>query len=67
MQERDAPDGDDVEPLSWAAEQLGVSMTTCYRLAQRGELPGTFKVGGQYRISVQRFNREVHSEDGESS
>jgi excisionase family DNA binding protein len=55
---------DDVRPLTWAAEQLGISKNTAYRLAERGELPGVFRVGVQYRVSVPRFFREVHGEDG---
>lgn len=55
----------DVELLPWAAEQLGVSKGTIYRLAQAGKVPGLFKIGAQYRISVVRFNREVHGQDGE--
>ena len=62
MLEKDVSDGDGVKPLSWAAGRLRVSETTCYRLAQRDELPGAFKLGGQWRISVPRFNREVHGD-----
>jgi excisionase family DNA binding protein len=54
----------DVRSIAWAAEQLGVSTSTAYRLAERDELPGAFKVGRQWRISVQRFEREVHGEPG---
>lgn len=50
----------DVELLSWAAEQLGIGVSTAYRLAAIGELPGAFKVGAQWRVSVPRFQREVH-------
>lgn len=32
------------------AKRFGVTQSTVYRLAQRGELPG-FKVGGQWRFS----------------
>ena len=32
------------------AEHSGVNMTTVYRLAQQGKLPG-FKLGGQWRFS----------------
>jgi len=34
------------------AKRFGVTSTTVYRLAQRGELPG-FKVGNQWRFSVE--------------
>jgi excisionase family DNA binding protein len=50
----------DVEHLSWAAKRLDLGMSTTYRIAERGELPGAFKVGGQWRISVPRFLREIH-------
>ena len=53
---------DDVKHLSWVAEQLGIGESTAYRLAAVGQLPGAFKVGGQWRISVPRFLREVHGE-----
>ena len=32
------------------ARHFGVNMTTVYRLAQQGKLPG-FKLGGQWRFS----------------
>ena len=50
----------DVRPISWAAERLAISTTTAYRLAEVGRLPGVFKVGAQWRISVPRFEQEVH-------
>jgi excisionase family DNA binding protein len=52
----------DVALLPWAAEQLGISKATAYRLAAAGRIPGLFRVGGQYRVSVPRFLREVHGE-----
>jgi excisionase family DNA binding protein len=52
----------DVYTLEWAANALQVSVPTAYRLAQRGELPGCFKVGGQWRISGERFRAAVHGE-----
>jgi excisionase family DNA binding protein len=52
----------DVRSLSWAAEQLGIGVSTAYRLAAAGRLPGAFKVGAQWRVSVPRFFREVHGE-----
>ena len=54
----------DVELLPWAAQQLGISKATAYRLAQAGKIPGQFKVGAQWRVSVRRFNLEVHGDDG---
>lgn len=52
----------DVEGIKWAAEQLGISSTTAYRLAEAGELAGAFRVGGQWRISVIAFEREIHKD-----
>ena len=61
----------DVEKIPWAAEQLRVSVATCYRMAQAGRMPGAFKVnadergrGGQWRISVPKFHLEVHGDNG---
>jgi excisionase family DNA binding protein len=51
---------DDVKHLSWAAEQLGIGVSTAYRLAPVGQIPGAFKVGAQWRVSVARFEAEVH-------
>ena len=53
----------DVKHLSWAAEQLGIGSSTAYRLAAAGQLPGAFKVGGQWRVSVPRFFSIVHGPD----
>jgi len=50
----------DVRTLSWAADQLGIGVSTAYRLAPTGAIPGTFKVGGQWRVSVPRFLAVVH-------
>lgn len=52
----------DVELLPWAAEQLGISKATAYRLAKVGKIPGQFRIGSQYRVSVPAFRREVHGE-----
>jgi hypothetical protein len=59
----------DVQHLSWAAEQLDIGESTAYRLAACGKLPGAFKVGAQWRVSVPRFFAEVHGEiaDGDPS
>jgi hypothetical protein len=51
---------DDVQHLSWVAEQLGIGQSTAYHLASSGQLPGAFKVGAQWRVSVPRFLAEVH-------
>ena len=50
----------DVRHLSWAAEQLGIGASTAYRIAAAGDMPGAFKVGGQWRISVPRFFALIH-------
>ncbi len=50
----------DVKPLSWAAEQLGIGVSTAYRLVGTGGIPGAFRVGGQWRVSVPRFLSVVH-------
>lgn len=55
----------DVEHLAWAAEQLAISTSTAYRLAAAGRLPGVFKVGGQWRVSVPRFLAVIHGPDEE--
>ena len=57
---------DDVKPLSWAAERLGIAESTTYRLAAIGQVPGAFKVGAQWRVSVPKFTREVHGTEAEA-
>ena len=52
----------DVRPLTWAAEELGIGLSTAYRLAAAGQLPGAFKVGNQWRVSVPRFEEIVHGQ-----
>jgi excisionase family DNA binding protein len=42
----------DVQHLSWAAEQLGVGVSTAYRLLALGKVPGAFRIGSQRRVSV---------------
>jgi hypothetical protein len=56
----------DVKPLSWAAERLGIASSTAYRLASVGGIPGSFRVGAQWRVSVPRFEREVHGAEAET-
>jgi len=51
---------EDVQTISWAARRLAIGTSTAYRLAETGRLPGVFKVGAQWRISVPRFEREIH-------
>jgi excisionase family DNA binding protein len=55
----------DVKPLSWAAERLGIGTSTAYRLAAVGKLPGAFQIGSQWRVSIPRFQREVHGSETE--
>jgi len=50
----------DVAHLSWAAKQLNIGLSTAYKLAPLGQIPGAFKVGAQWRVSVPRFNAVVH-------
>ena len=40
---------------------LGIADSTAYRLAP--QIPGAFKVGGQWRVSVPKFMSEVHGLD----
>jgi excisionase family DNA binding protein len=42
---------DEVMTLADASELLRLSKTALYRLAERGELPGAVKIGGQWRVS----------------
>lgn len=51
---------DDVKHLSWAAEYLGIGLSTAYRVAKAGNMPGAFKVGAQWRVSVPAFLATVH-------
>lgn len=46
--------------LADAAPLLGVSRTTAWDLAIKGEFPGAFKVGSRWKVSVPRFNHAVH-------
>ena len=57
---------DDVKRLSWAAEQLGIGTSTAYRLVAAGKIPGAFRVGAQWRVSVPRFLAEVHGEPADA-
>ena len=57
----------DVKLLSWAAKHLGIADSTAYRLAPLRQIPGAFKVGGQWRVSVPKFMREVHGVDLDAS
>ena len=59
---RDGGLPDDVRHLSYAAEQLSIGLSTAYRLAAAGQIPGAFRVGSQWRISVPRFQAVVHGQ-----
>jgi excisionase family DNA binding protein len=52
----------DIESLDWAANRLGISKSTAYRLAKAGDMPGAFQAGHQWRVSVPRFWAEVHGD-----
>ncbi len=52
----------DVKHLAWAAQQLGIGESTAYRLAASGQMPGAFRVGAQWRISVPKFTAEIHGQ-----
>jgi excisionase family DNA binding protein len=54
----------DVQLLPWVAQQLGISKATAYRLAKVGKIPGCFKVGAQYRVSVPAFWLAIHGDEG---
>lgn len=49
-----------VIPLADAAPLLGVGRTKAWELAERGEFPGAFRVGRHWKVSLPRFNHEVH-------
>jgi len=53
---------EDVKHLAWAAECLGIGLSTAYRLAPLGQIPGAFKVGAQWRVSKPKFEAEVHGQ-----
>lgn len=43
-----------------AAQLLGISKNLAYDLARRGELPGAFKLGRRWRVSLVRLRAGVH-------
>jgi hypothetical protein len=55
-----------IASLSWAAGELKISTETARRWAEKGELPGAFKVGTQWRVSVPVFYREVERRASEA-
>ncbi len=52
----------DLLTIPQAAARLGVTPTTAYRLAERDELPGAFKVGSHWRVSVKRLEEFKHGD-----
>ena len=56
----------DVERLPWLAEQLDISMATCYRLAKAGELEhrACMRLAVNTAVSTTRFYREWHGVEG---
>ena len=52
----------DVGNVEWLAEQLGLAVSTAYRLAATGELArfGLFKVVASYRVSKPKALRAIH-------
>jgi excisionase family DNA binding protein len=54
----------DLLTIPQAAERLGITRVTAYRLAEHGEFPGSaaFKVGRHWRVSVIRLERFMHGE-----
>jgi len=53
---------DDVEHLVWGAERLDIGLSTAYRLAKAGKMPGAFQIGSQWRISVPAFEAAIHGQ-----
>lgn len=49
-----------VQYLSWAAAQLGIGISTAYRLVAVGKLPGALRIGSQWRVSIPRLLAWVH-------
>jgi excisionase family DNA binding protein len=43
-----------------AAKLLGISKDLAYDLALRGELPGAFRLGRRWRVSLVRLRAAVH-------
>jgi hypothetical protein len=51
-----------VVSLSWAARELHIAGSTARALAERGKLPGAFKLGDKlWRVSVVRFRADVEA------
>jgi len=52
MSERNLPT---LLKIDEVARELRIGRTSVYQLAQAGELPGAFKVGGQWRVRRREF------------
>lgn len=52
----------DLLTIPQAAKRLGIATVTAYRMAEKGEFPGAFKVGRHWRVSVIRLERHMHGE-----
>jgi hypothetical protein len=51
-----------VRSLSWAAAELGIAVSTARALAEKGKLPGAFKLGEKlWRVSTVRFRADVET------
>jgi excisionase family DNA binding protein len=54
-----------VASIPEAAELLGISRDLAYDLALRGELPGAFRLGRRWRVSLVKLRVAVHgAQDG---
>lgn len=49
-----------VASIAEAAELLGISRDLAYDLALRGELPGAFRLGRRWRVSLVKLRAAVH-------
>lgn len=52
----------DLITIPQAARRLGIASKTAYELAARGELPGAFRLGRRWRVSVIRLEKHIHGE-----
>src|SRR5438876_11720845 len=48
-----------VELWPTAGHALGVSRSTIYQAARRGQVPGLLRVGGRYRVAVAELRRAL--------
>lgn len=52
----------DLLTVPQAAQRLGIGANLAYRMAEAGELPGAFRVGRHWRVSVVRLERFINGE-----